>query len=135
MVQDSALPISHPVRKDAVLRWTSEEEQVATIVVVAARLLDIDGREYHYGLTDGTNTNYWTYHAEDVADLFVDTGLTRTEPKLVLQDDGRALLQEYCDHSFHIVHDSETLEPAGEQCINCRVRRALSSEKAMEGSA
>ena len=98
-------------------------EGTSKLVEVTQRLKDEDDGHYEYVLWDPTHTNRWQYGEEDLAGCFWDTGLTNDEVKPVLDDRIRQVYQRVCDHSFHTVHDSETMEPDGEQCIHCRKKR------------
>lgn len=115
----------HPIREGAMLRCTSDAERVAPLLEVTHRYLDLDSGHYEYALTCPSHTEYHQYHQDDVDGLFVDTGLTNDAVKPIMDDEIRARYQELCDHSFHTVHDPETHEPTGEQCIACRARRDL----------
>lgn len=107
-----------------------EREQVSKLVEVTQCLKDDSDGHWEYILTDPTHTSYWRYHEDDLAACFWDTGLRNDEePKPVMDDRIREVYQRVCDHSFHQVHDGETGEPAGEQCINCRKRRSVPGEE------
>jgi hypothetical protein len=110
--------------EDMILWRRHEAENVPQLVEVKQCLRDDSDGHWEYVLTDMTHTSEWRYHEDDLADCFWDTGLyNRDEPKPVMDDRIREVFQRVCDHSFHTVHDSETHEPAGEQCIHCRKRR------------
>jgi|GEM_PF-627156 len=109
----------HPGR----ILWRRHDiEGTSKLVEVSQRLKDEGDGHYEYVLWDPTHTNRWQYHEEDLADCFWDTGLTNDEVKPVMDDRILEVYQRVCDHSFHTVHDSETMEPDGEQCIHCRKR-------------
>jgi len=110
--------------EDKILWRRHEAESVPQLVEVKQCLKDDSDGHWEYVLTDMTHTREWRYHEDDLADCFWDTGLyNRDEPKPVMDDRIREVFQRVCNHSFHTVHDSETTEPAGEQCINCRKKR------------
>jgi hypothetical protein len=89
--------------------------------MVANRLIDVDTQRYQYGLVDGTNTNHWQYHEEDVESLFRLTGLAVTDStKFVTNDDAKELLARRCDHHWTDVHDRDSHDVTGQQCLKCR---------------
>lgn len=98
-------------------------EGTAKLVEVTQRLADQDSGDRYYRLTDPTHTEYWQYHEDDLRDCFWDTGLRNDEAKPVLDDRIREVYQNVCEHHFTTVHDRETGEPAGEQCLHCRQLR------------
>jgi hypothetical protein len=105
--------------------WRRHEfEGTTKLVEVLGRYENVDTDRVEYQLTDPTHTEYWRYCAEDLDDCFWATGLyNRDEPKPVMDDRIREVYQRICDHSFHTVHDRETHDPVGEECIHCRVRK------------
>lgn len=109
--------------KGKILWLRHESENVPKLVEVKQCLKDDSDGHWEYVLTDMTHTSEWRYHEDDVRGLFWDTGLRNDEVKPVMDDRIREVYQRVCDHSFHTVHDPDTLEVAGEQCINCRLRR------------
>lgn len=100
-----------------------ETEGTSKLVEVTGRLEDVDDGHMVYVLQDPTHTRQWQYREEDLQDCFWDTSLYNDESKPVLDDRIREVYQRVCDHSFHDVHDPETHEVAGQQCIHCRKRR------------
>ena len=121
--------IDHPIRQGAMLRRKYDGERTAVLMEVLNRYEDLDGDGFLYEISCPTHTGYHYYADYDLADCFEDTGLTNDELKPVMDDEIRALYQQLHDghdeHSFHTVHDGETKEPVGEQCIHCRKGRPL----------
>lgn len=115
--------LSHPIRKGAVLRVTSDEENVEPVLYVSDRLRDIDTGEIRYGLCDPTNTGFYDYHQDDADDLFVDTGLTSDRTKPISDPAIQELYEDLCDHRWTAVHDPDTMEESGFMCIACRASR------------
>jgi len=108
--------LSHPVREGAMLRCTSEAENVAPLLVVNQRLNDIDNEHYEYEHCDPSKTGYYQYRQEEVDDLFVDTGLTSDELKPIVDDEICELYQSLHDHSWSDTASGSLL------CIHCRKR-------------
>jgi len=102
-----------------------DAEATDKLVEVTRRLKDVDDGHVEYVLEDPTRTYRWQYREDDLRNCFWSTGLHNDEPKAVMDDRIRAVYQRVCDHSFHVVHDRETMEPVAEECINCRKRRPL----------
>lgn len=103
-------------------------EGTTKLVIVTKRLEDRDDDHREYEIADPTYTEYWQYREEDLADCFWSTGLYDKHHKGTSKDDIRAAYQWVCDHSFNEVHDSETMEPVGEQCIHCRLMKGETPE-------
>ena len=115
-------PGASPMR--GTILWRRHDAEGTTkLVEVTQRLEDADDGHMEYVLSDPTHTQRWQYHEDDLEDCFWDTGLSSDEVKPVMDDRIRAVWQRVCDHSFSEVHDSETLEVVGEQCMHCRKRR------------
>lgn len=102
-----------------------QQESVPQLVEVTQCLQDDRDDHWEYVLTDMTHTRQWRYHEDDLTDCFWDTGLRNDEVKPVMDDRIREVFQRVCEHSYHVVHDRDTGEPTGEQCIHCRKRRDL----------
>lgn len=110
--------------EDKILWRRHDAENVPKLVEVKQCLKDDSDGHWEYVLTDMTHTSEWRYHEDDLADCFWDTRLhNRDHPKPVMDDRIREVYQRVCEHSFHTVHDAETAEPTGEQCIDCRKKR------------
>lgn len=110
--------------EDMVLWRRHDTEPVPQLVVVKQCLQDDADGHWEYILTDLTYTEEWRYHEADLADCFWDTGLyDREQDQPGLEGKLRETHQRVCDHSFHTVYDGDTLEPTGEQCINCNLLR------------
>ena len=101
MTDEPGRRVAHPIRKGAMLRCTSERENVEPLLEVLNRYENIDSGGIEYQLTCPSHTGYYRYCAEDVKALFVDTGLTNDEVKPIMQSDIRQLYQEVHDHSWH----------------------------------
>jgi hypothetical protein len=112
----------------AMLWRRHDAEETTKLVEVTQRLEDKDNGHVEYVLQDPTHTYRWQYHEDDLEACFWDTGLRNDEPKPVMDDRIREVYQQVCEHSFHTVHDRETHEPAGEKCINCRLRRDVADQ-------
>ncbi|WP_276257195.1 hypothetical protein [Halomontanus rarus] len=107
--------------------WRRHElEGTTKIVEVTQRLVDVDSGHVEYVLVDPTHTHRWQYHEDDLKDCFWDTGLSCEHGKPVVDDRIGMLFQRVCEHSFSKVHDPDTLESVGEQCLYCRKRREVS---------
>jgi hypothetical protein len=119
--------MDHPIRRGAILRLESESENVEPIISVEQRLQVVDEGHYYYELCCPTLTGYYSYHQEDVEDLFSDTGITHEgvehSRKPIEDDRVQELYESLCDHSWHAVHDPETMEKDGFVCSGCRARR------------
>lgn len=46
-----------------------------------------------------------------------------SDGRFVSSPSGTVHERDECDHSFSEVHDKETLEQVGEECLHCRKRR------------
>lgn len=114
------LSIGGKAGEGQVLYRRHAQEGTTKLVIVTKRLKDIDDGHREYELADPTYTEYWQYHEEDLADCFWSTGLYDKHREGVGNDEIREAYQWVCDHSFHEVHDSDTMEVAGEQCIRCQ---------------
>ena len=129
MSEQSTDGMGHPIRLGAMVRRKYEGEGTAVLMEVACRYENLDGGDYLYEITCPTHTGYHFYSHYSLEDCFEDTGLTNQKPKPVMDDEIRALYQRLHDekgeHSFHTVHDTETTEPVGEQCIHCGKERSL----------
>ena len=106
-----------------VLYRRHKQEGTTKLVIVTKRLEDIDDGHREYELTDPTYTEYWQYREEDLDGCFWSTGLYDRHREGVGNEEIRDAYQHVCEHSFHEVHDPETLDVTGEQCIHCRKRR------------
>lgn len=107
------------------LRLNDAGERCPPLVEVSSRRHDLDTDAIHYVLADPTHTEEYRYHHDDVAAMFVDTGLTNEAAKPIVDPEIRALFQRLCHHSFRTVYDRTDdgrLEADGEQCISCRLR-------------
>lgn len=117
------LSIGGKAGEGEVLYRRHAQEGTTKLVIVTKRLEDIDDGHREYELTDPTYTEYWQYREEDLADCFWSTGLYDRHSEGVGNDEIREAYQWVCEHSFHVVHDSVSMEPTGEQCIHCRQYR------------
>ena len=109
-----------PIREGAILRNDSVDDSIPPLVEVNRRLYDVDLEGWRYQLTCATKTWYSTLQEDDVLDMFNDTDLTNSQyPKAIQHDAVRERLQELCDHRWVTVHDRETHEEKGEECLSC----------------
>jgi len=114
----------HPIRKGAILKLVDEAEQCDPVVSVVQRLRDIDSGTIYYDLQDPTLTSYYTYHQDDVDALFADSRLTHKGRGKPIGDSAiQAYCEFYCDHSWSVCHDPDTLEEAGFLCSKCYAER------------
>ncbi|WP_135306336.1 hypothetical protein [Haloarcula amylovorans] len=110
--------------EDKVLWRRRDDEDTTKLVVVKQCLQDDADGHWEYVLTDLTHTYEWRYHEHDLADCFWDTCLYDREQGQPGQEGKlRETHQRVCDHSFHTVYDTETLESIGEQCSKCNLKR------------
>lgn len=112
--------------EDKILWRRHAQEPAPKLVEVKQCLQDDSDGHWEYVLTDMTHTTEDRYHEDDLADCFWDTGLYNDEHTKPVQDDRiREVYQRVCNHSFHTVHDPDSGEPTGEQCIHCRKKRGF----------
>lgn len=109
------------IRPGTILWRRHDNEPAPKLVEVTQRLQDVDSGHMEYVLQDMTHTTRDQYHEDDLADCFWPTGLHNEEVKPIMDERIREVYQRVCDHSFTTVHDPETSEPAGEQCLHCRI--------------
>ena len=110
--------------KGEVLYRRHAQEPTTKLVIVTKRLEDIDDGHREYELWDPTYTERYRYREEDLAACFWSTGLYDPHRYGVGDDDIREAYQHVCEHTFSDVHDLETLDPDGEQCLHCRIDRS-----------